>query len=61
MMRGLRLMAPVTGLILPVGTVGPAPNATGLSQYEALGPDRKVKALICPLFSCGRLFNEWNI
>jgi transcription factor STE12 len=44
---------------LPGGTVvGPAPNATGLSQYEALGPDGKVKALICPLFSCGRLFKR---
>ena len=38
------------------GAVGPAPNATGISQYEALGPDGKVKALIFPLFSCGRLF-----
>jgi transcription factor STE12 len=47
---------------LPAGTanatVGPAPNATGLSQYEALGPDGKVKAYICPLFSCGRLFKR---
>jgi transcription factor STE12 len=36
----------------------PPPNATGLSQYEALGPDGKVKAFICPLFSCGRLFKR---
>ena len=45
---------------LPAGAtaVGPAPNAMGLSQYEALGPDGKVKALMCPLFSCGRLFKR---
>ncbi|KAF8815250.1 hypothetical protein BYT27DRAFT_7249334 [Phlegmacium glaucopus] len=39
-------------------TVVPAQGATGLSQYEALGPDGKVKAFICPLFSCGRLFKR---
>ena len=43
---------------LPAGAIGPAPNATGISQYEALGPDGKVKALICPLYSCGRLFKR---
>ena len=31
---------------------------TGISQYEALGPDGKVKALICPLFMCGRPFKR---
>ena len=41
------------------GPVGPAQqNATGLSQYETLGPDGKVRAFICPLFSCGRLFKR---
>ena len=44
---------------LPGGTVtAPAPNASGLSQYKALGPDGKVKAFICPLFSCGRPFKR---
>ena len=44
---------------LPGGTVtAPAPNASGLSQYEALGPDGEIKALICPIYSCGRLFKR---
>ena len=38
--------------------VGPAPNAIGISQYEALGPQLQVEALTCPLFSCGRLFKR---
>ena len=42
---------------LSSGPIGP-PSTTGLSQYEALGPDGKVKAYICPLFSCGRLFKR---
>ncbi|KAF8147834.1 hypothetical protein B0H34DRAFT_833963 [Crassisporium funariophilum] len=40
------------------GLTNPPNNATGMAQYEALGPDGKVKAFVCPLFSCGRLFKR---
>ena len=48
------------GISLPPGQklITPSPNATGLAQYEAVSADGKVRAFVCPLFSCGRLFKR---
>ena len=48
------------GISLPPGQklITPSPNATGLAQYEAISADGKVRAFVCPLFSCGRLFKR---
>jgi len=33
-------------------------SSSGLSQYEAISSDGKVRAFVCPLYSCGRLFKR---
>ncbi|KAF8957190.1 hypothetical protein BDZ97DRAFT_1924807 [Flammula alnicola] len=33
-------------------------TTTGLSPYEAVSADGKVRAFVCPLYSCGRLFKR---
>ncbi|TFK37282.1 hypothetical protein BDQ12DRAFT_667209 [Crucibulum laeve] len=33
-------------------------NMTATSHYEAVSADGKMKAFVCPLFSCGRLFKR---
>ncbi|KAF8172293.1 STE12-like C2H2 type Zn-finger transcription factor [Pholiota molesta] len=36
---------------------GPA-GGSGIAQYERVSADGKVRAFVCPLFSCGRLFKR---
>ncbi|PPQ71846.1 hypothetical protein CVT24_006938 [Panaeolus cyanescens] len=36
----------------------PDPMATGMAQYQAVSADGKVRAFVCPLYSCGRLFKR---
>ncbi|KAF9039888.1 hypothetical protein BJ165DRAFT_1407051 [Panaeolus papilionaceus] len=36
----------------------PGPMATGMAQYQAVSADGKVRAFVCPLYSCGRLFKR---
>ncbi|CAA7263981.1 unnamed protein product [Cyclocybe aegerita] len=38
--------------------VHPGQMATGMAQYEAVSEDGKVRAFVCPLYSCGRLFKR---
>ena len=40
------------------GLNAPGPMASGMAQYEAVSADGKVRAFVCPLYSCGRLFKR---
>jgi transcription factor STE12 len=40
------------------GLTAPGPMASGMAQYEAVSADGKVRAFVCPLYSCGRLFKR---
>ncbi|KAF9523673.1 hypothetical protein CPB83DRAFT_862455 [Crepidotus variabilis] len=40
--------------LTPPGAMG----SSGMAQYEALSADGKVRAFVCPLYSCGRLFKR---
>lgn len=40
--------------LTPPGAVG----SSGMAQYESVSSDGKVRAFICPLYSCGRLFKR---
>ena len=40
--------------LTPPGALGPS----GMAQYESVTSDGKVRAFVCPLYSCGRLFKR---
>ncbi len=40
--------------LTPPGALG----SSGMAQYESISSDGKVRAFVCPLYSCGRLFKR---
>lgn len=40
--------------LTPPGALG----SSGMAQYESVSSDGKVRAFVCPLYSCGRLFKR---
>ena len=40
--------------LTPPGALG----SSGMAQYETISSDGKVRAFVCPLYSCGRLFKR---
>lgn len=45
---------PTQANLTPPGALG----STGMAQYESVSSDGKVRAFVCPLYSCGRLFKR---
>lgn len=43
---------------LPRSSMTQPPPVSSTAMYEQHGPDGKIKAFVCPLFSCGRLFKR---
>src|SRR5258707_8288782 len=45
---------PTQANLTPPGALG----SSGMAQYESVSSDGKVRAFVCPLYSCGRLFKR---